>query len=190
MSLMYLCVSGISGPHLSRSNLTCSCAFAGASGRPSGALGAVADGEQVELALFPSPPAENASSSAASEPLGVLPKPYIRAPGSMTTWALRSWLSDRLAGKKADAFRLSLQLECAGRELDLAMTLQQVHDTIWKVRSSNGTQPTAVPSVPTGVSQAVVETSTNKQDHPEGKQTEASSTPNRVMVLYYRREED
>lgn len=128
------------------------------------------------MALFPaSPPdaAEVADGQAAAA-TAVLPKPYIRAPGSMTVAALRSWLSDRVAGKKADAFRLSLRLSCAGQTLDLAMPLQQVHETVWKPRTAgSGAVPSGSAADVAGATASEIKSGVDLKQH------------SRVMLVYY-----
>eukprot|EP00878_Enallax_costatus_P015478 GHUV01016213.1.p2 GENE.GHUV01016213.1~~GHUV01016213.1.p2 ORF type:complete len:209 (+),score=94.42 GHUV01016213.1:1164-1790(+) len=135
------------------------------------------DGDQVELGLFP--PGQPDPAAAAVEgqtaAAAVLPKPYIRVPGSMTVAALRSWLSDRLAGKKADAFRLSLQLECAGQMLDLAMPLQQVYEAVWKPYTAGVGAPAGVAADVAGAAAA----SDGSKDAGNAKQH------SRVMLVYY-----
>eukprot|EP00879_Flechtneria_rotunda_P008291 GHRR01008685.1.p1 GENE.GHRR01008685.1~~GHRR01008685.1.p1 ORF type:complete len:415 (+),score=133.96 GHRR01008685.1:211-1455(+) len=103
---------------------------------------AAATGPQVELALFPWPPLKKDGSKDTCQEgsMPTLPRPYMRAPVGLTIAALKSWLCDRLVGKKADASRLpNLQLVCEGQVLELDMTLQQVHKHVWEGRN-NGLQ--------------------------------------------------
>ncbi|WIA13354.1 hypothetical protein OEZ85_006936 [Tetradesmus obliquus] len=159
-----------------------------AAGTAAGAAAAAAGGEQlVELALFPLPPAAGSSQATAAEALPALPKPYIRAPGSLTVGAMRSWLTDRLAGKKADSVRPLLQLTCAGKEVeDAGMTLQQLHDAVWAPHCAAGVggsgaagsvaaqeQPPAAAAAAAGAGQG--------RSAAAGQQ----ASGDRVMLLYY-----
>jgi hypothetical protein len=119
--------------------------------------------------------------------LPVLPKPYIRAPGSLTVGALKSWLTDRLAGKKADSVRLPLQLTCAGKALEDAVeTLQQLHERLWLPHcaaglgagsGSSGKAPSEQPAAGTAAAPGAGQGSSAA-----GVQ---SACGDRVMLLYY-----
>lgn len=146
--------------------------------RPANAAGGSTDVQQVELALFPLPASSN--SAGMVNGLGVLPKPYLRAPGSMTVAALRSWLTDRLAGKKVDAYRLNLQLECAGKQLDLALVLQQVFQTIWRPQCE-GADAGSIPA--SGPETATAAASSGHRDL-------VNHGSNTVMLVYYSKGED
>jgi hypothetical protein len=64
--------------------------------------------------------------------LGEMRKPYVCAPGDWTIGALRSWLVDRLVGKKGETVRPELVLHCGGARLDdMAQTLAHVRDALW-----------------------------------------------------------
>eukprot|EP00775_Hariotina_reticulata_P005715 gene5715-5955_t len=113
------------------------------SGRLSGAYLAPDSGDYVQLGLFPASAVAAGSTaatglSAASgqpeqHPLGVLPRPYIRAPASLTVGGLKSWLSDRLEGKRGQAKVAvpPVELLCAGQLLDSVMTMKHLQDDIW-----------------------------------------------------------
>jgi hypothetical protein len=102
----------------------------------------------VQLGLFPASAVAAGSTAATGlmteadqqeqQPLGVLPRPYIRAPASLTVGGLKSWLSDRLEGKRGQAKVAvpPVELLCAGKLLDLQMTMKQVQDDIWALHSS------------------------------------------------------
>jgi len=83
-------------------------------------------------------PNGNTSSSQKFLELPPLPKPYVRVPASVTLPALKSYLVDRLAGKKGEASRLPpIVLQCGSEVLtDDNWTVQDVQDNIWKQRRS------------------------------------------------------
>lgn len=87
---------------------------------------------------------------------------------------------DRLAGKKADSVRLpNLQLLCAGKLLDHAaapsMTLQQLHDSIWKPHCAAGDGSSGAGQGPAAAATAAG----------DGSNREQGVAGDRVMMIYY-----
>lgn len=79
------------------------------------------------------PPSSSSGSKRLLE-LPSLPKPYITVPASILLPVLKTYVQDRLAGKKGEASRLPpLVFECAGQRLtDDSWTVQDVLDKVWK----------------------------------------------------------
>lgn len=63
-----------------------------------------------------------------------LPKPYIRVPASILLPVLKTYVQDRIAGKKGEASRMPpLVFECAGQVLSQdSWTVQDVVERVWK----------------------------------------------------------
>jgi hypothetical protein len=100
---------------------------------------------------------------------------------------LKSWLLDRLAGKKADAVRLpGLQLSCAGAVQDNFMvTLQQLHDRVWLPHCAAGDAAgaTAGGSDARGSLRAAAAAACAGQG--SGAAATQAASGDRVMMLYY-----
>jgi hypothetical protein len=87
-------------------------------------------------------PHGKSSSSQRLVELPPLPKPYIRVPASILLPVLKTYVQDRIAGKKGEASRMPpLVFQCAGQVLsDDSWTVQDVTEKVWKpyLSSSKG----------------------------------------------------
>lgn len=83
----------------------------------------------------PPPTSGSGGSSRAQrlQELAALPKPYITVPAACRLPVLKTYVVDRLAGKKGEASRMPpLHLECAGQVLGDDWSVQEVFDKVWQ----------------------------------------------------------
>lgn len=96
-------------------------------------------GIMVMLHPLKVPPLSSGSGSSSRaqqrlQELAALPKPYITVPAACRLPVLKTYVVDRLAGKKGEASRMPpLHLECAGQVLGDDWSVQEVFDKVWQL---------------------------------------------------------
>jgi hypothetical protein len=118
-----------------RAKTAAAAAGGGTAAAADSAPAAAPDRPGVMMMLHPLklPPSSSSRSSQRLQELAPLPKPYITVPAACRLPVLKTYVVDRLAGKKGEASRMPpLHLECVGQVLGDDWSVQEVYDKVWQ----------------------------------------------------------